>query len=124
MWILTKLGPTDMAAISISILATFFNAEPKSINRGENYYNSKHVELNILKDAVRGSVRGQNPTKKIVLSRLASASAAPGTLGQCKGAKKALGNVHRFPFYKRIGSLIDHDCGDNKNIQKAIFFDK
>ena len=80
--------------------------------------------LNILKDAVRGSVRGQNPTKKIVLSRLASASAAPGTLGQCKGAKKALGNVHRFPLYKRIGSLIDHDCGDNKNIQKAIFFDK
>ena len=80
--------------------------------------------LNILKDAVRGSVRGQNPTKKIVLSRLASASAAPGTLGQCKGAKKALGNVHRLPFYKRIGSLIDHDCGDNKNIQKAIFFDK
>ena len=79
--------------------------------------------LNILKDAVRGSVRGQNPTKKIVLSRLALASVAPGTLGQCKRAKNALGNVRRFPFYKRIGSLIDHVCGDNKNIQKAIFFD-
>ena len=67
---------------------------------------------------------GKTRPKKIVLSRLTSVSTAPGTLGQCKGAKKALGNVHRFPFYKRIGSLIDHDCGDNKNIQKAIFFDK
>ena len=41
----SKIGPADMAAISISMLATFFNVEPKSINRGENYYNSKHVEF-------------------------------------------------------------------------------
>lgn len=45
LWILAKLGPADMAAISISVLATFFNVEPKLINRGEDYYNSKHVEF-------------------------------------------------------------------------------
>ena len=34
-----------MAAMSVSALTYFFTDKPKSINQGENRYNSKHVEL-------------------------------------------------------------------------------
>ena len=48
-----------MAAISISVLATFFNVEPKSINRGENYYNSKHVEFQQALGQCKGAKKAQ-----------------------------------------------------------------
>ena len=41
----TNRGAANVAAMSITLLASFFGGEPKSINRGENHYNSQHVEL-------------------------------------------------------------------------------
>ena len=34
-----------MAAMLVTALTYFFTNKPKSINQGENRYNSKHVEL-------------------------------------------------------------------------------
>ena len=44
-WISTNCCPTKMEAMLISALTFFFTDKPKSINLGENHYNSKHVEL-------------------------------------------------------------------------------
>ena len=41
----TNCCPAKMAAMSISAPTYFFTDKPKSINQGENHYNSKHVEL-------------------------------------------------------------------------------
>lgn len=41
----THRGAANMAAMSITLLASFFSGEPKSTKRGENHYNSQHVEL-------------------------------------------------------------------------------
>ena len=41
----TNCCPAKMAAMSISAPTYFFTDKPKSINQGENRYNSKHVEL-------------------------------------------------------------------------------
>ena len=110
-----------MAAISISMLATFFNVEPKSINRGENYSTTipnMLSFLNILKDVVKGSVRGQNQPKDSCC--LDSPSQCRELLVSAKERKKLWETIHQFPFFKRTGSLIDHDCGDNKNKKQYI----
>ena len=65
------LNKRSMAAMSISALASFFADEPKSINRGENHYNSKHVESFEYADGVmRGNVHAsmKNRTYKTTVS--------------------------------------------------------
>ena len=44
-WVSTNCCPAKMAAMLISAPTYFFTDKPKSINQGENHYNSKHVEL-------------------------------------------------------------------------------
>ena len=41
----TNRGAANMAAMSITLLASLFGGQPKSIKRGENHYNSQYVEL-------------------------------------------------------------------------------
>ena len=65
------LNKSSMAAMSISALASSFADEPKSINRGENHYNSKHVESFEYADGVmRGNVHAsmKNRTYKTTVS--------------------------------------------------------
>ena len=65
------LNKSSMAAMSISALASFFADDPKSINRGENHYNSKHVESFEYADGVmRGNVHAsmKNRTYKTTVN--------------------------------------------------------
>ena len=65
------LNKRSMAAMSISALASFFADETKSINRGENHYNSKHVESFEYADGVmRGNIHEsmKNRTYKTTVS--------------------------------------------------------
>ena len=65
------LNKSSMAAMSISAQASLFADEPKSINRGENHYNSKHVESFEYADGVmRGNVHAsmKNRTYKTTVS--------------------------------------------------------
>lgn len=60
-----------MAAISIGVLASFVANEPKSIIRGENHYNSKHVEsFQYAHGGIRGNVHASmnNRTYKTTVS--------------------------------------------------------
>ena len=53
-----------MVAITISALTSFFSDEPKSINRGENHYKSRHVESFHYSDGIiRGSVHASMKDK-------------------------------------------------------------
>ena len=52
--------------------------------------------LNILKDVMKGSVRGQNQPKD---SCSDSPQPVQQALGQCKGAKKAQGNDPSIPIF-------------------------
>ena len=54
-----------MAHISISVLASFVNDEPKSLSRGENHYVSGHVESFSYS---AGVVRGPVKAYKVVVS--------------------------------------------------------
>ena len=64
------LNKSSMAAMSISALASFF-AEPKSINRGENHYNSKHVEsLEYADGVMRGNVHASTVEPRLSGPRL------------------------------------------------------
>lgn len=74
--------------------------------------------LNILKDAMEGSVRGQNQPKDSCC--LDSPSQCGRLLVSAKERKKLWETIHRFSFLKRTGSLIDHDCSDNKNKKQYI----
>jgi len=59
------LNKSSMAAMSISALASFFADEPKLINRGENHYNSKHVESFEYADSVmRGNVHASMKNRR------------------------------------------------------------
>ena len=55
-----------MAHISISVLASFFNDEPKSLSRGENHYDSGHVEsFSYFPGVIRGSVKASMKNRTI-----------------------------------------------------------
>ena len=61
------LNKRSMAAMSISALASFFADETKSINPGENHYNSKHVKSFEYADGVmRGNVHASTYTPYII----------------------------------------------------------
>ena len=60
------LNKSGMAAMSMDALASFFPDEP--INRGENHYNSKHVESFEHADGVmRGNVHASMKNKKLLI---------------------------------------------------------
>ena len=66
---------TNMAAISITALTSFFSGEPKSIERGENHYNSDHIESfqysnGIIRELVHASMKEKS--YKVTVSKLAS----------------------------------------------------
>lgn len=53
-----------MAALSISSLASFFVDEQKSLTRGENHYQSNHIESFFYNDSViRGEVHASMKKK-------------------------------------------------------------
>ena len=53
-----------MAALSISSLVSFFSDEQKSLTRGENHYNSNHIESFTCGDGIiRGEVHASMKKK-------------------------------------------------------------
>ena len=61
----------NMAAITITALASFFAGEPKSIQRGENHYKSEHIEsFHYSSGIIRGSVQAsmKNKSYKVTVS--------------------------------------------------------
>ena len=66
---------TNMAAISITALTSFFSGEPKSIECGENHYKSDHIEyFQYSSGIIRGLVHASMKEKshKVTVSKLAS----------------------------------------------------
>ena len=66
---------TNMAAISITALTSFFSGESKSIERGENHYKSDHIEyFQYSNGIIRGLVHASMKEKsyKVTVSKLAS----------------------------------------------------
>ena len=53
-----------MAVFKISALTKFFNDDQKSIDRGENHYNSNHIEsFTYIPGVLRGKVRASMKNK-------------------------------------------------------------
>ena len=66
---------TNMAALTITALTSFFSGEPKSIERGENHYKSDHIEyFQYSNGIIRGLVHASMKEKsyKVTVSKLAS----------------------------------------------------
>ena len=66
---------TNMAALTITALTSFFSGEPKSIGRGENHYKSDHIEyFQYSNGIIRGLVHASMKEKsyKVTVSKLAS----------------------------------------------------
>ena len=60
---------TDMAALSITGLASFFIDEPKSIARGENHHSSGHIEsFTYIVAVLRGSFHASMKTKSYTVT--------------------------------------------------------